>query len=179
MTQANANGRRRILKAASAGLVAAAAPSVALAGARALGEDDPAAIPGGDEGERGPKPVYLHGCGWNRALPGVFGQICLTFEMRAELNGTGVGTFRDDVHPEINSQFQIHSARRHGRLYTFEGEVIASRDPSLVGQAVKIVAESLGDGKGKASITVGSEDANLVVIAIIAVLIGLLLPAVQ
>jgi hypothetical protein len=178
MTQANANGRRRILKAASAGLVAAAAPSVALAGAGAVGEDDLAGIPADDK-DRGPKPVYLHGCGWNRELPGVFGQICLTFEMRAELNGTGVGTFRDDVHPEVNSQFQVRSARRHGRTYTFEGEVIASRDPSLVGMAVRITAESLGDGRGRASITVGSEDQNLVVIAIIAILIGLLIPAVQ
>lgn len=104
--------------------------------------------------------------------------------MRAELGGTGVGTFRDDVHPEVNSQFVINSATKHGDEYTFEGEIISSRDPDLVGRPVTIVAESLGDGKGSATITVGTvgtvgTSPNLVVIAIIAVLISLLLPAVQ
>jgi hypothetical protein len=160
--EANVIGRRNILKAAGAGL-----------------DDDAAEAQGREESIHGPKPVYLYGCGWNKELPGVFGELCLTFDMRAELNGTGLGTFRDDVHPEINSQFQITSAKKQGHVYTFEGEVISSRDPSMVGMAVKIVAEKTGNGKGKASITVGSEEKDLVVIAIIAILIGLLLPAVQ
>lgn len=65
------------------------------------------------------------------------------------MGGTGVGTFRDDVHPEINSQFQIHSATKRGNEYTFEGEIIASRDRSMVGMTVRIVAESLGMGRVK------------------------------
>jgi hypothetical protein len=180
MKKANVSDRRSILKAAGAGLVAAAVPSMtttatgadrATAGEDASGE--------GEKPSHHPKPVYLYGCGWNRDLPGVFGEVCLTFEMRAELNGTGVGTFGDDVHPEINSQFQINSATRHGHTYTFEGEIISSRDPSLVGMDVRIVAEKKGNGIGSASITVGSNSQELVVIAIIAILIGLLLPAVQ
>jgi hypothetical protein len=169
MKNAKVSSRRDLLKVAGAGLVAAAAPSVAAA------ERDA----GADETLHPNRSVYLWGCGWNRELPGVFGEVCLTFEMRALLNGTGVGTFRDDVHPEVNSQWRVDRVRRHGNTYTFEGEVIASRDPGLVGQPVKIVAKKTGNDQGSASITVGSEESDLVVIAIIAVLIGLLLPAVQ
>lgn len=180
MKETNVNGRRSVLKVAGAGLVAAAVPSVAagaLTGARTPREEEPEQTPGEDEPTSGPKPVYLYGCGWNRELPGVFGELCLTFDMRAELNGTGLGTFRDDVHPEINSRFEINSATRHGRVYTFDGEIVASRDPALVGMAVTIVAEKLGNGKAKAAFTVGSKERDLVVIAIIAVLIGMLLPS--
>jgi hypothetical protein len=180
--EAKVSSRRSVLKAAGAGLVAAAIPSVAagaLRGAQTPGEDALAQAPGEEMPNNGPKPVYLSGCGWNHDLPGVFGEVCLTFDMRAELGGTGVGTFRDDVHPEVNSQFQVTRATHHGKVYTFEGEVIASRDPALVGLPVTIVAEKTGDGKGKASITVGNEEQDLVVIAIIAILISLLLPAVQ
>jgi hypothetical protein len=175
MKETDVTGRRNVLKAAGAGLVAAAVPVAARAGAP--GED---VLEAGEvENHHGPKPVFLHGCGWNHDLPGVFGQVCLTFEMRAELGGTGVGTFRDDVYPEVNSQFEIRKATRHGDVYTFEGEITASHDPSLMGLAVKIVAEKTGTGKGKATITVGTEGQDLVVIAIIAILIAMLLPAVQ
>ena len=169
MKNAKVSSRRDLLKVAGAGLVAAAAPSAAAA------EWDA----GGDETLHPDKPVYLSGCGWNRDAPGVFGQVCLAFEMRALLNGTGVGTFRDDVHPEVNSQWRVDRAKRHGNTYTFEGEVIASRDPALVGLPVQIVAKKTASGQGTASITVGSEETDLVVIAIIAVLIALLVPAVQ
>jgi hypothetical protein len=166
MKDAKVSSRRDLLKVAGAGLVAAAAPSVAAA------EHDG----GGGETLHPDKPVYLWGCGWNRELPGVFGEVCLTFEMRALLNGTGVGTFRDDVHPEVNSQWRVERAKRQGNTYTFEGTVISSRDPALVGQPVKIVAKKTASGQGSASIIVGSEEGNLVVIAIIVTLIGLLLP---
>ena len=121
----------------------------------------------------------MHGCGWNRELAGLFGELCLRFEARAVLNGTGVGTFGDDVHPEINSQFEILSARKQGHEYILEGRIISSRDPSLVGMDVEIVSRKTGDGTGKATITVGSKEQDLVVIAIIAILIGLLVPAIQ
>ncbi len=168
MKSAKAGSRRDLLKAAGAVLVAAAAPSVMAAEREA-----------GDDSLQANKPVYLWGCGWNRDLPGVFGDVCLAFEMRAMLNGTGVGTFRDDVHPEVNSQWRVDRATRHGNTYTFEGEVTSSRDVALVGQPVKIVAKKTGNGQASASIIVGSEEKDLVVIAIIAVLIGLLLPSVQ
>ena len=170
------SNRRNFLKTTGAAIAAASVPTVAVAALRGTQKI-------GDEPHR-PRSVYLYGCGWNRALPGVFGEVCLTFDMRAEVGGTGVGTFRDDVHPEVNSQYQINSATKHGDQFTLEGEIISSRSPDMVGRPVTIVAESLGDGKGSATITVGtagsgtsSPNPNLVVIAIIAVLIGLLLPA--
>jgi hypothetical protein len=169
--------RRNFLKAggaalASAGLIGASVPAVAAGAMKGAQKEEDG------ESNQTPRPVYIHGCGWNRALPGVFGEICLAFEARAVLGGTGVGTFRDDVHPEINSQFQINSATRHGDEFTFEGEIISSRRPDMVGMRVRIVAESLGDGQAIATITLETET-NLVVIAIIAILIGLLVPAVQ
>jgi hypothetical protein len=156
------SSRRDLLKAAGAGLVAAAVPTAE------------AADRGAEDVQ--PKPVYLWGCGWNRELPGAFGDACLTFDMRAALNGTGVGTFRDDVNPELNSQWRVDSATRHGNTYVFKGEIISARDAALVGLPVKIVAKKTGNGMASADITVGSAEQNLVVIAIIAVLIGLLLP---
>jgi hypothetical protein len=172
MKNENKNDRRNFLKAAGASLVAASLPLAVTAQKQTDKLEE-------DAGNQ-PQPVYLHGCGWNRSLPGVFGQACFTFEMRAEIGGTGVGTIRDDVFPEVNSQFQIHSATRSGRNeYFFQGAIIASRSPDLVGKRVTIVARNLGDGIGRASILVESDEDNLVVIAIIAVLIGLLLPAIQ
>ena len=173
--KADVNDRRNFLKLSGAGLAAAAIPMVA-AGAR----------PGAQKGDDGPprarsRPIYLHGCGWNHELPGVFGEVCLAFDIRAELGGTGVGTLRDDVHPEVNSQVRINSATKDGDRYTLEGEIIAARDPANLGRPVTIVAQSLGDGKGSATITIGTvaSSPNLVVIAIIAVLMALLLPVVE
>jgi len=172
--KADVNDRRSFLRVAGAGLAAASIPTPA------------GALTGAQMDDEGPshdksRPIYLHGCGWNRALPGVFGEVCLTFDIRAELGGTGVGTLRDDVHPEVNSQVQINSVTKHRDEYTLEGEIIAARDPANVGRPISIVAQSLGDGKGSATITIGTVGStpNLVVIAIIAVLIALLVPAVQ
>jgi hypothetical protein len=163
------NDRRDFLKTGAAALVAASAPVMATAQHSEKGDDS----------HNQPRPIYLNGCGWNRSLPGVFGQACFVFEARAEVGGTGVGTIRDDVYPEINSQFRIDSVTRQGRHYRLRGEIIASRSPELVGMLVTIDAESLGSGEGSASITVESEGNNLVVIAIIAILIGLLVPSIQ
>jgi hypothetical protein len=167
------NDRRSFLKLSGAALATASIPTAA--GART----------GAQKGDDGPfrersSPIYLHGCGWNHALPGVLGQVCLAFDIRAELGGTGVGTLRDDVYPEVNSQIQINSATKHGDEYTLEGEIIASRDPANVGKPITIVAQSLGNGQGSAVITIGTlaSSPNLVVNAIIAVLIALLLPVV-
>jgi hypothetical protein len=151
--------RRDFLRATGAALVAASVPSVA-AGAT----------------EPRQRQVYLQGCGWNHQLPGVFGQVCLTLDVRAQLGGTGMGTFRDDVHPEINSQFQIDSATRRGDVYTLTGGIVSSREPDLVGQSLRIVVETDGD-RATGTFTVGPTSQPLVVIAIIAVLMALLVPA--
>ncbi|MCC6328707.1 MAG: hypothetical protein IT174_09330 [Acidobacteria bacterium] len=169
MERSNSNNRRNFLKSAAATLVAASVP---VAAAAQKGDDEAS----GNQQD----PIYIHGCAWNRDLPGVFGQACFTFEVRAKVGGTGVGTIRDDVYPEVNSQIQINSVTKSGKLYTFHGEIVASRSAELVGMCVTIEARSLRRGEGSATITVSSgEGENLVVIAIIAVLIGLLMPAVQ
>lgn len=167
----NTNDRRNFLKAAGAGLVAASLPLGGLAQEMSDEKEEEAA--------NRAQPVYLNGCGWNRSLPGVYGQACFTFEMRAEIGGTGVGTIRDDVYPEVNSQFSVTTATRRGNDLFFQGEIIASRSPQLLGKRVTITARNLGNGQGRASIYIESDEDNLVVIAIIAILIGLLLPAVQ
>ena len=162
------NDRRDFLKTAGAALVAASIPAAAVA---QLAEKDN--VNGNQQ------PIYLNGCAWNRDLPGDLGRSCFSFDVRAVVGGTGVGTIRDDVFSNANSQFAINSVSRHGKTFTLLGEIIASRDPGMIGHQVRIVAESTGEGIGKTAITIESPDDNLVVIAIIAVLMALLLPAVQ
>jgi hypothetical protein len=150
--------RRNFLKAGGAALVAASAPSAALAA-----PDD------------AQKVIYLHGMAWNRSLPGLFGELLLTFDIKVQLGKTGFGTFGDDVHPEVNSHFAINSTKRQGDVYTLTGEVIASRDPGNVGLPITIVAEADGE-KTAVTITLGTQTFKgaglLVCIAIIAILIG-------
>ena len=160
------NDRRDFLKAAGATLVATSLPAIATA---QIDEKD------GASGNQ--QPIYLNGCAWNRELPGDLGRSCFSFDARAVVGGTGVGAIRDDVFSNANSQFAINSVSRHGRTFTLLGEIIASRDPGMIGHRVRIVAESTGEGIGRASITIESPDDNLVVIAIIAILIGMLMPA--
>jgi hypothetical protein len=165
----NKNDRRDFLKAAGATLVAASVPTIAAA--QHNDEKDVAST--------NQYPIYLNGCGWNRELPGILGRACFVFEARGNVNGTGFGTIRDDVYSEVNSQFAISSVRRHGRTYTLLGQITDSQTPAMVGMRVRIDAESTGAGTGRAALTIQSDGDDLVVIAIIAVLMALLLPAVQ
>ena len=161
---ADTNDRRNFLKATSAALLAAAVPSVA-AGAP----------------ENTQQVFYAHGMAWNPELPGLLGALRLTFDIAVRPGGTGLGTFGDDVHPEFNSHFQITSTAKQGNVYTFEGAITEARDAAMVGTPVRIVAEVEGTATG-IEITLGEhtfKGAGLVVIAIIAILIGLLVPAVQ
>lgn len=112
-------------------------------------------------------------------MPGVYGQACFAFDVRAEIGGTGVGTMRDEVFHEVNSQFAVESVTRSGDGYVLQCVIIASRSPQLIGNRLTISAQNLGNGSALCSITVESEEENLVVIAIIAILISLLLPAVH
>jgi hypothetical protein len=174
MKKENTTNRRNFLKAGGAMLAAAALPASALA------QKDEKEETESNAGNNNPLPIYLHGCAWNRSLPGIYGQACFSFDVRADIQtGAGLGTIRDDVHPQVNSQFQINSVQRRGKEYTLQGVIVASRSPELIGKRVNIVAEWIEEDQGKASITIESEGNNLVVIAIIAVLIGMLLPKVQ
>lgn len=170
MQEENDKDRRSFLKTAGAAFVAASLP---LTAAAQKDEKDDVEI------SRRPQPVYLSGCGWNRTLPGIYGQACFAFDVRAEVGGTGVGTMRDDVYTEVNSQFSVHTVTRRGSEYVFLGEITASRSPELLGKRVTITAENVGNGSALCSIYIESDGDELVVIAIIACFMALLLPAVQ
>ena len=131
--------------------------------------------------------LYGHGMVWNRDLPGVAGDLKLSFDLRVNLvTGTGFGTAADPVHPDWNSHFAINSIQQQKvpggeSRYIMTGVVTRANNPANVGLPVRIVAETRGDATAIA-IALGEmafAGAGLVVIAIIAVLMALLLPAVQ
>jgi len=150
-----------------------------------------AGLPLAAEAERHPRDddaniLYGHGLVWNRDLPGLAGDLKLAFDLRVNLaTGLGFGTASDTVHPEANIHFSITSAtmeRIHDELqFAMKGEVIRANNPDNVGLPVRILAQTEGDATAIA-IALGDQTfggAGLVVIAIIAILIGMLLPAVQ
>jgi hypothetical protein len=124
---------------------------------------------------------------WNRDLPGVAGDLKLSFDLRVNLvTGAGFGTAHDPVHPDWNIHFAINSTQQQKlsggeTRYTMTGVVTRATNPANVGLPVRLLAETRGDTTAIA-IALGDlafAGAGLVVIAIIAVLIALLLPAVQ
>jgi hypothetical protein len=134
-----------------------------------------------------PDVLYGHGLVWNRDLPGEAGEVKLAFDMRVNLEtGAGFGTAGDPVHPDWNVHFAIESTerrrlRRGGTRYTMRGVVTEASNPSSLGLPVRILAETHGEATAIA-IALGDvafAGAGLVVIAIIAILIPLLLPAVR
>jgi len=166
--------RRKYLTAAGGALLAAS-------GLPALADNSP--NPGGDDAD----VLYGHGMVWNRDLSGVAGDLKLSFDLRVNLEtGAGFGSAHDPVHPDWNIHFAINSAdreklRKGEARYTLTGVVTRANNPANVGLPVRILAETRGDTTAVA-IALGETafaGAGLVVIAIIAVLISLLLPAVQ
>jgi hypothetical protein len=167
------NERRHLLAATGATLAAAAGAHVpAHAGTRA-------ADPDGDT-------LYGHGMVWNRELPGLAGRLNLAFDLRVNLKtGTGSGSAGDPAYPREGFHFSIESAKRE-RLrgedrFVLAGTITDALDPAYIGVPVRIAAQTQGDTTAIV-IRVGDAvytGAGLVVIAIIAILIGLLLPAVQ
>lgn len=161
-------------------LAAAAGAAVLAGGALSLPAN-------ADEGKDGGDTLYGHGLVWNRDLPNGLGNLRLAFDMRVNLEtGIGFGTAEDSVHPEANIHFSIASIEREKRpkgesRFTMKGVVTEANDPANVGLPVRIVAETAGDATAVA-IRLGETTfagAGLVVIAIIAILIALLVPAVQ
>ena len=166
--------RRKYLKASAAALVAAAGLPASVNAESNHREDDDADI------------LYGHGLVWNRDLPGLSGDLKLGFDLRVNMKtGIGFGTASDPVHPEANIHFSIAEIAveriRKERRFTMKGAVTRANNPDNVGLPVRILAETRGDTTAIA-IAIGEQafaGAGLVVIAIIAILIGLLLPAVQ
>ena len=131
--------------------------------------------------------LYGHGQVWNRNLPGVAGEVKLSFDLRVNMaTGVGFGTAHDPLFPDWNVHFAIDSAEqtklRSGETqFMMRGVVTQANNPASVGLPVRILAETRGNTTALA-IAIGDlafGGAGLVVIAIIAVLIALLVPAVQ
>jgi hypothetical protein len=131
--------------------------------------------------------LYGHGQVWNRDLPGIAGELKLAFDLRVNLEtGVGFGAAHDPVHPDWNVHFSIESAertrlRRGEQQFMLKGVVTHSNGGFNVGEPVRILAQTQGDTTALA-IGIGDQvfgGAGLVVIAIIAILIGLLVPAIQ
>src|SRR5439155_5533146 len=69
-----------------------------------------------DEGKKDGDTLYGHGMVWNRDLPGVLGDLRLSFDLRLNLEtGKGFGTSGDPVHPDWNTHFAIESVKREKR----------------------------------------------------------------
>src|SRR2546421_8457082 len=82
-----------------------------------------------DEGKSDGDTMYGHGMVWNRELPGILGDLRLSFDLRANLQtGLGFGTAEDPVHPDWNSHFAITAIHQEKRpkgemRYTMVGEI--------------------------------------------------------
>jgi hypothetical protein len=131
--------------------------------------------------------LYGHGQVWNRDLAGLAGEVKLAFDLRVNLTtGAGFGAAHDPVHPDWNLHFSIDSVERNRiqkgeTQFLMRGRVTQANGEFSVGQQVRILAQTQGDTTAIA-IAIGDlafGGAGLVVIAIIAVLIALLVPAVQ
>jgi hypothetical protein len=130
--------------------------------------------------------LYGHGMVWNRDLPGVAGDVKLSFDLRVNLEtGAGFGTADNPIHPDWNLHFDINSTQQQKvkdgeTRYTMTGVVTRANNPANVGLPVKILAETRGNTTAIA-IAIGDlafGGAGVVVIAVIALLMALLLPAV-
>ena len=142
----------------------AGAAGAALAAAPALLEQAQAQQPGEEI-------IYSHGMVWNTELPGVAGELLITFDLRAVIGGTGLGTLADSVHPAINSHVAFNSATRQGNVYTLHGTVIRSNDAGNIGAAVRVIAEVFGDATN-AQIEVGDLTFNGAGVTIVSHIIG-------
>jgi hypothetical protein len=160
--------RRRVLATTGAALATASAPLAA------------------QPGRQAPDTLYGHGTVWNRDLPGLAGTLNLSLDLRVSLaTGTGGGSASDAVHADENFHFAItetvrERARNEDR-FLLSGHVTEAVNPAYVGLPVRIAAQTQGNTTAVV-IRVGDQvfmGAGLVVIAIIAILIGLLVPAVQ
>jgi hypothetical protein len=104
-----------------------------------------------DEGKNGGDTLYGHGMVWNRDLPGILGQLRLSFDLRVNTEtGIGFGTCTDPATPDFNSHFAITSitqekAPKGETRFTMFGAVTESNNRAHVGLPVAIIAETAGD----------------------------------
>jgi len=128
--------------------------------------------------------IYLHGMVWNQKLPAPQSDWLLRFDARAEIpirrgavpEVPGFATLGDDVH-DVGSHVAFRRAALHGDQLSIDGTITESKNPVLVGLAVKIRGELVGTAVQGLTVTIGEDvftgSGLLVVIAIIAILIAL------
>lgn len=167
------NERRHLLAATGATLAAAASAHVPAHAAARAGETDA-------------DTLYGHGMVWNRELPDPAGRLNLAFDLRVNLKtGTGSGSAGDPAYPGEGFHFSIDSTLRQRvrgeNRFLMAGTITDAVNPAYLGLPVRIAAQTQGDTTAIVIRVVDAvyTGAGLVVIAIIAILIPLLLPAVQ
>lgn len=116
------------------------------------------------------------------AAPGPEGERTFNVYATVDADGTGYGTLVDPLHPSLNCDLRFLSRQKNGHQYQWLGVVSHANDPGLVGQPVVLSATVHGDSAAPLELEFLGHTyrgRGLVVIAIIAILISLLLPAVQ
>ena len=104
-----------------------------------------------NQNEAGGDTFYGHGMVWNRELPGVAGEVRLSFDLRVNLEtGMGFGSAHDPVYPDWGLHFAINSLQRtkveKGETrYEMEGVVTKANNPGNAGLPVRIAAQTLND----------------------------------
>jgi len=114
--------------------------------------------------------------------PGPAGELAFNVYASISDDGTGYGTLIDPVHPSYSSDLRFVSRQRQGHHYRWSGVVTRSNDPSLVGQPVVLLGTVQGDSAAPLELEFLGHTfrgRGLVVIAIIAILIAMLVPAIQ
>jgi hypothetical protein len=122
---------------------------------------------------------------WNRQLAAPMNDWLIRVYAAANLptrGGTGsspigFATIGDDLHAPVSSHIELQSAILQGDQLAITGAVTESNTPSLVGQPVLITGKVQGTAVQGLTVTIGG--AAFSGAGIIAILIGLLIPAVQ
>jgi len=129
--------------------------------------------------------IYLHGMVWNRQLPPPMADWLVRLDAKVDIPSgrapqpatPGFATLGDDFHDGVGSHVELHTATLHADQLTIAGSIVEAKDPSLVGQAVRIEGKVRGTSVEGLTVTIGDSTFNgaglLVVIAIIAILIAL------
>jgi hypothetical protein len=147
-----------------------------------------AAVPAAKADPPQARSIYLHGMVWNRQLPAPMGDWLIRFDANAyiplgnagPLAVPGFATLGDDFHDPVGSHVQLHTATIEADQLNLAGTITESKNPALVGQPVRIQGKVVGTSVEGLTIAIGDSvfvGGGLVVIAIIAILIGLLIPA--
>jgi len=129
--------------------------------------------------------LYIHGMVWNRQLAAPQNDWLIRLDANVQIpigNNPppavpGFATLGDDFHDGPGSHVEVHTAALNGDQLTINGIITESKTPGLIGQAVKIEGKVLGSSVQGLTVTIGTSVFTgaglLVVIAIIAILIGL------